>query len=74
MGFQSGHIEKGMVDLRRDLPILSIDEINFLLYFIGESSFKGKDMRQVYALSLKLNNILQHQLKINEKESLNKNQ
>ena len=74
MGFQSGHIEKGMVDLKRGLPTLSIDEINFLLYFIGESSFKGKDMGQVYALSLKLNSILQHQLKINEKESLNKNQ
>tara|TARA_R110000803_G_scaffold42017_1_gene90180 strand:+ start:221 stop:445 length:225 start_codon:yes stop_codon:yes gene_type:complete len=74
MGFQSGHIETGMVDLRRDLPILSIDEINFLLYFIGESSFKGKDMKQVYALSLKLNSILQHQLKINKKEALNKNQ
>ena len=74
MGFQSGHIEKGMVDLKRGLPNLSIDEINFLLYFIGESSFKGKDMGQVYALSLKLNSILQHQLKINEKEALNKNQ
>jgi hypothetical protein len=69
MGFESGHIEKGMVDLRQGLPALSIEEINFLLYFIGESSFKGKDMERIYSLSLKLNSILQYQLKINEKLS-----
>jgi hypothetical protein len=71
VSFKSGHTEIGMVDLRRDLPILSIGEIYFLLAFIGESEFKGKDMEKVYALSLKLNSILKQQLEINQREKEN---
>ena len=41
MGFESGHIEKGMVDLRQGLPALSIEEINFLLYFIDKRTRPG---------------------------------
>jgi hypothetical protein len=69
MSFQSGNIEIGMVDLRRDLPILSIGEITFLLEFIGESHFKGKDMEKVYVLTLKLDSILQKQLELNQQET-----
>jgi len=39
MSFKVGYIETGMVDLKRDLPSLSIEEIHFLLTFIGESTF-----------------------------------
>jgi hypothetical protein len=69
MSFKSGHTEIGMVDLKRGLPNLSIGEINFLLAFIGESQFKGKDMEKVYALTLKLDSILQKQLELNQQEA-----
>jgi hypothetical protein len=72
MSFKSGHLEIGVVDLKQDLPTLSIGELYFLLSFIGESKFKGKDVEKVYALSLNLNNILQYQLEINRKEEENK--
>jgi len=68
MSFKSGHLEIGVVNLKQDIPSLSVGELYFLLSFIGESKFRGKDMEKVYALSLNLNNILQYQLQIDKKK------
>lgn len=59
MSFKVGYIETGMVDLKRDLPSLSIEEIHFLLTFIGESTFKGKDMQRIITLTEKLDKMYQ---------------
>ena len=66
MSFKVGYIETGMVDLKRDLPSLSIEEIHFLLTFIGESTFKGKDMQRIITLTEKLDKMYQMQIEINQ--------
>jgi hypothetical protein len=68
MSFKVGYIETGMVDLKRDLPSLSIEEIHFLLTFIGESTFKGKDMQRIITLTEKLDKMYQMQIEINQEQ------
>jgi len=68
MSFKVGYIETGMVDLKRDLPSLSIEEIHFLLTFIGESTFKGKDMQRIITLTEKLDKMYQVQMEINQEQ------
>ena len=68
MSFKVGYIETGMVDLKRDLPSLSIEELHFLLTFIGESEFKGKDMQRVVTLTQKLDTMYQNQIVINQEQ------
>jgi len=68
MSFKVGYIETGMVDLKRDLPSLSIEEIHFLLTFIGESTFKGKDMQRIINLTEKLDKMYQMQIEINQEQ------
>jgi hypothetical protein len=68
MSFKVGYIETGMVDLKRDLPSLSIEELHFLLTFIGESEFKGKDMQRVVTLTQKLDTMYQNQIVINQQQ------
>lgn len=68
MSFKVGYIETGMVDLKRDLPSLSIEEIHFLLTFIGESTFKGKDMQRIITLTEKLDKMYQMQMEINQEQ------
>ena len=69
MSFKVGYIETGMVDLKRDLPSLSIEELHFLLTFIGESEFKGKDMQRVVTLTQKLDTMYQNQIVINQEQN-----
>ena len=64
MSFKVGYIETVMVDLKRDLPSLSIEELHFLLTFIGESEFRGKDMQRIVALTQKLDTMYQKQIVI----------
>ncbi len=68
MSFKVGYIETGMVDLKRDLPSLSIEEIHFLLTFIGESTFKGKDMQRIITLTEKLDKMYQVQMEIYQEQ------
>lgn len=68
MSFKVGYIETGMVDLKRGLPSLSIEEIHFLLTFIGESTFKGKDMQRIITLTEKLDKMYQVQVEINQEQ------
>jgi len=54
MSFISKNIEVGMVDLKQDLPSLSMDELLFLLDIIRTHKFEGKDLEKIYVLTLKL--------------------
>ena len=37
--------------------ILTQDEIMFLIQYIGEANFKGKDVEKIYSIVLKLQNL-----------------
>ena len=59
MGFKAnkvikGEIPKKKVDPYKDLPLLSQEELMFLIKYIGESNFKGKDIEIIYKLVYKL--------------------
>ncbi|MDB4300297.1 hypothetical protein N9923_00840 [bacterium] len=69
MSFKVGYIETGMVDLKRDLPSLSIEELHFLLTFIGESEFRGKDMQRIVTLTQKLDTMYQKQIIISQEQA-----
>ena len=69
MSFKVGYIETGMVDLKRDLPSLSLEELHFLLTFIGESEFRGKDMQRIVTLTQKLDTMYQKQIVINQEQN-----
>lgn len=62
MGFKAskvitGEIPKDKVDPHKDLPHLSSEELMFLIKYIGQSTFKGKDIEIVYRLVYKLQEI-----------------
>jgi len=69
MGFNAQHIEIGMADPKQDLPTLSIQEpkqdlpnlsmgeVILLLNIIREAKFEGKNIENLYNLTLKLQNI-----------------
>jgi hypothetical protein len=58
MGFKANKIIEGeilreKVDIE-SLPSLSQDEIMFLINYIGDSNFKGRDVEKIYQIVLKL--------------------
>ncbi len=69
MSFNAQHIEIGMADPKQDLPTLSIQEpkqdlpnlsmgeVILLLNIIREAKFEGKNIENLYNLTLKLQNI-----------------
>ena len=66
MGFKAskvikGEIPKDKVDHKKGLPHLSQDELMFLIKYIAESEFKGKDVEMVYRLVYKLQEIYIYQ-------------
>ena len=54
MGFKSGSIIIGKADPAMGLPILTREEIFFMLNMIRKSSFKGDEMEEIFNLTLKL--------------------
>lgn len=66
MGFKASEVIKGeipqnKVDPHRDLPHLSQEELMFLIKYIGQSNFQGKDVEIVYRLVYKLQKIFKYQ-------------
>ncbi len=57
MGFNAQNIEIGKADLKLGLPTLSMEELLFLLNIIREAKFEGKNIENLYNLTLKLQNI-----------------
>lgn len=62
MGFKAGTILEGEIPLDKvgplkGLPHLSPDELMFLIQYMGESNFKGKDVEMIYRIVLKLQEI-----------------
>ena len=54
MGFKSGSTIIGKADPAMGLPILTREEIFFMLNIIRKSSFKGDEMEEIFNLTLKL--------------------
>jgi len=62
MGFKSGktvigQILKESVDPYKGLPSFSEDEFSYLFHKLENMEFKGKEMEQIYSLTLKLQNL-----------------
>jgi|TARA_R110000782_G_C14746265_1_gene406672 hypothetical protein len=62
MSFKSGktvigQISKESVDPYKGLPSFSEDEFSYLFYKLENMEFKGKEMEQIYSLTLKLQNL-----------------
>lgn len=69
MSFKAGHIEIGKVDLKKNLPSLSLEEINLLLKIISKSDFKGAEMVEVYNITLKLQRMYLSLDKLNQQNN-----
>jgi len=54
MGFRAGNTKIGEVDPLMGLPLLTQEEVLYLLNIIRTHKFEGKDMEQLYNLTLKL--------------------
>tara|TARA_B100000768_G_scaffold121395_1_gene112396 strand:+ start:449 stop:652 length:204 start_codon:yes stop_codon:yes gene_type:complete len=54
MGFKASNLIIGKADPTMGLPILSREEIFFMLNIIRKSSFKGDEMERIFNLTLKL--------------------
>ena len=54
MGFKSGSTIIGKADPTMGLPILTREEIFFMLNIIRKSTFTGEEMEEIYNLTLKL--------------------
>jgi hypothetical protein len=52
-----GQLPKESVDPYKGLPSFSEDEFAYLFYKLENMEFKGKEMEQIYNLTLKLQNI-----------------
>ena len=52
-----GQLPKESVDPYKGLPSFSEDEFSYLFYKLENMEFKGKEMEQIYNLTLKLQNI-----------------
>lgn len=72
MSFISKNIEIGMVDLKQDLPSLSMDELLALLEIIRVHKFKGEDLEKIYILTLKLQKMYITLDKIEKRKNKNK--
>ena len=62
MGYKAGKtivgkIPKKLVDPYKGLPSLSEDEFAYLFYKLENMEFRGKEMEQIYSLTLKLQKI-----------------
>jgi hypothetical protein len=62
MGFKAGNtvigqLPKESVDPYKGLPSFSEDEFAYLFHKLENMEFKGKEMEQIYSLTLKLQNI-----------------
>jgi len=64
MSFKAGKVVKGKVDPLLGLPLLSQEEILYLLHVIGNNKFEGKDVEKVFNLTLKLQKMYLHYNKI----------
>jgi len=53
-GFQAGNTIIGKADPLMGLPILTKEEIFFMLNIIRKSTFTGGEMEEIYNLTLKL--------------------
>lgn len=73
MSFISKNIEVGMVDLKQDLPSLSMNELLFLLDIIRVHKFEGKDLEKIYVLTLKLQKMYITLDKIENRKTKQKN-
>jgi hypothetical protein len=69
MSFKAGHTEIGKVDLKKDLPSLSLEEINSLLRIIAKTDFKGSEMVEIYNLTLKLQQMYISLDKLNQQKN-----
>lgn len=54
MGFKAGNTRIGEADPLAGLPILTREEIFFMLNIIRKSTFTGGEMEEIYNLTLKL--------------------
>ena len=54
MGFKAGNTRIGEADPLAGLPILTKEEIFFMLNIIRKSTFTGGEMEEIYNLTLKL--------------------
>ena len=54
MGFKANNLIIGKADPTMGLPILSREDILFMLNIIRKSSFKGDEMEEIFNLTLKL--------------------
>jgi len=54
MGFKAGNTIIGKADPTMGLPILSREDIFFMLNIIRKSTFKGDEMEEIFNLTLKL--------------------
>jgi len=54
MSFKSGKLKVGEADPLMGLPILTRDEVFYLLNIIRKSDFKGEEMEELFKLTLKL--------------------
>jgi hypothetical protein len=54
MGFKAGNTKIGEADPLMGLPILTKDEVLFLLNTIRKTEFKGEDIERLFNLTLKL--------------------
>ena len=55
--FKAGNIEIGKVNPNADLPLLSQEELIFLLNTLRDTTILGADMEIAYRTTLKLQNI-----------------
>jgi hypothetical protein len=54
--FKAGNIEIGKVNPNADLPLLSQEQIIFLLNTLRDNNIKGEDMEIAYRTTLELQN------------------
>ena len=70
MGFKAGKVIKGDIPLDKvgplkGLPTFTSDELMFLIQYMGESKFQGKDVEMVYKVIWKLQELFLYYQKLN---------
>ena len=60
MSFKAGKVTKLKVDPKLGLPSLTQEDCVFLLQAIGSSKFEGRNVEQVFNITLKLQSIYLH--------------
>ena len=77
MGFIANNIITGEIPLdkigpAKGLPSLTPDEIIFLIQYISESNFKGKDVENIYKIVLKLQELFLYYQKLEDSKNSKK--